>query len=460
MSAIGSYTSGPRHGRRQSSVDWRAVALAALVAAVAGGADDCRAQDFARQPQASTRSKSQAAPKDDYTRRLEFMLRSMRIARDVHVNRPEKPVLVKGAIEGLLASLDPEAEIYTRAELRRLMAVRAGRASAGVGLELRREAPGRRRERPGYTVVTAVDGSTAAAAGLKAGDLVIGIDGVAAGPLAQLDMVGNRLPGPAGTQVRLRIERAGGDGEEDVTLTRGDAAERAVAGRELGGGLAYVRIGHLGSNSVVGLERELSRLVAMGGPIEAAVLDLRSASGGSLADADGVADAFLERGGLGRLKTREGTGARAEARPGDLLSGQPLVVLIDGGTAGALESLAAVLKESGRARLVGTRSAGRGASRELVPLGADGEKGALRLVTSQLLTPAGQLIEGKGIAPDVVVEPDAQGRSCRSLDRRDTTTGLCVARPADQDPQLQRALALVSESRAVADGAAGRPRRD
>lgn len=404
---------------------------------------------------------SRAEPPDPLTARLELMLRSMRIARDWHVGRPTKSELLAGAIEGLLARVDPEAEVYTRADLRRIPRF-LHNANGDVGLEVRREPPARRQERRGYRVVSVRDGSPAATAGLKAGDLITRVDGRPAGGIAHLVMTHVELHGPVGSQVRLAVERGGEEAPTEVTLIRAAAASPGVTVDEVGPGIALVRLSSVDGLTANGLPIALGALAAL--PTSSSrgiVIDLRSVSGGGADEASSIGDAFLEAGGILKIQARSPGPMRSiEATPGDVAQGRPIVMLVDGGTAGAAEAIAAALRDNHRARLVGTRTAGRGAVRTLVPLGSHGEKGALRIATERLLTSTGATFEGKGLAPDVVAEQMPPSSRCRSLDiEAKSEPSSCVRRAVAEDAQLARAIVLLDEPMVTAKGAphAARP---
>ncbi len=374
----------------------------------------------------------------------------MRIARDWHVASPGKPQLVAGAIEGLLSRLDPEAELYTRSDLRRISRF-APSGGAGVGIELRREPAQRRSERRGYRVISTRDASPAALAGIKAGDLITHVDGLPAGDIQHLAMMHVSLAGAPGTGVRVVLERADDEASpEEVVLERTDAPGPTLAVDEIAPGIARIRLAALDENVTASLERALSGLSALKADAgsRGVVLDLRSTAADGPESAATIADAFLESGPVLRTVSRaRGSSRNADATPGDIAEGRPLVVLVDAGTAGAAEMLAAALHEGRRARLVGVKTAGRGAVRTLVALDARGGKGdQLRLTTGRLLTPAGAAIEGKGLMPDVVVEQTPATTRCRSLDIEDPAqAGRCVPRSVVQDGQLARAIALLGE---------------
>jgi len=384
---------------------------------------------------------------DPLTSRLELLLRSMRIARDWHVATPSKADLVTGAIEGLLARVDPEAEYYGHDDLRRISRF-APMGGAGVGIEVRREPAQRRHERRGYRVVATRDGSPAALAGIKAGDLITHVDGHPAGDIPHLVMVHIGLSGAPGTSLHLTIERLGDEtGAHELELTRTTKPGPQVVVDEMRPGIARIRVAAVGAGIATSVRDALAAhptLHANEGP-RGIVLDLRSTSGESVEAASALADGFLGSGPVLRTMTR---GARAgrtiEATPGDIATGRPMVVLVDAGTAGPVEALAAALQGGRRARIVGTGTAGRGALRTLVEVDRRTRKGAVRMTTERLLTPAGVPLDGKGVAPDVLFEQAPASVGCRSLDIVGPD-GRCGPRSFADDGQLARALAVLDE---------------
>ncbi len=396
---------------------------------------------------------------DELTPRLELMLRTMRIARDWHVNRPAKPELVAGAIQGLLQKIDNEAEVYSRADLRQLSATPA-EDSDRIGLEIRREPPIRRQASRGYRVVSSRDGSPAALAGLKAGDLITHIGGQPAGEMSYLSVMRNEFAGAPGSTLSLTLEREGGAGAIEVQLTRTPVQAPAVTVTTTGTGLVVIRVAAIETTVAATVERELAALrnPPAGAP-RGVVLDLRGTAGGSLTEAAALADTFLDQGVVLTTEARNPRdAASASATRGDAAAGSPLIVLVDAGTAGPAEVLAAALQDNKRARLVGTKTAGRGAVRSLRPLGRKGEKGALRIATSRLLTPAGKPIEGRGVVPDVSLEQARADPACRPIDIIDSAApGRCMRREISLDTQFERALGLLDEQ--VAAGTVATPPR-
>jgi carboxyl-terminal processing protease len=390
-------------------------------------------------------------PRDPLTTKLELMLKSMRIARDWHVEAPDKRALVTGAIDGLLVRLDPEAEFYAPADLRRFRGTPRG-ATADVGLIVRREERRRRAGSRGYRVVASRDGSPAARAGLKSGDLITQVNGQAAGDLSYLMLTQTILSGSAGQSIGLTVERgpAGMPETETLRLERremsGDHAAEIV---RIAPGALYIRAAELTPAAAADIEDRLG--TAADEATRGIVLDLRSVAFGTADGAAAMMDVFLSDGPLVAVAMRrDDAGKRPYARPGDAAQGRSLAVLVDAETAGPAEAVALGLRQANRARVVGVASAGRFEVRPLAPLGRRGEKGAIRIVTARYTpTQAPDPDTGRrAIVPDVVVEQAPAHAVCRGVDHPDLQAGqpICRKRQLAEDAQLSRALALLDDA--------------
>jgi carboxyl-terminal processing protease len=305
-------------------------------------------------------------------------------------------MLEQGALQGMVENLDPHSEFLDAAEYEEMRVSTAGSYS-GVGIEVA-ERDGR------VVVVTPIEGSPAYAAGVRAGDVLLEVDGrpVAAGTLEETI---DRMRGLAGSRVRLAIGRQGEPAPLHLELERSEVHVRTVRAEALPGRYGYVRITHFSDATPRDFERLLGKLQASEhGPLRGLVLDLRGNPGGVLESAVGIADEFLERGLIVRADGRTAD-ARFEmgANPGDVLQGAPLVVLVDRGSASGSEIVAAALRDHGRATLMGERTFGKGSVQTVMPL-RDGQ--ALKLTTSRYYTPSGVSIHDRGIDPDVAI-PDA-----------------------------------------------------
>ncbi len=297
--------------------------------------------------------------------------------------------LDRAAVDGMVASLDPHSAFLDRAEFDAMRVSTAGHYS-GVGLEVS--------EQDGRVVIVApLAGSPAEQAGLRAGDVLLAIDGqsVATGGLSAAI---ERMRGIVGSTVRLTVAREGEPEPLQFALERTDVHVHTVSASRLPGAFGYLRVTHFNDTTPRDLRRALSDLQA-DAPLAGMVLDLRGNPGGVLESAVGVADDFLESGVIVRAEGRA-AGSRFElyATDGDLLRRAPLVVLVDRGSASGAEIVAGALRDHGRATLMGERTFGKGSVQTVIPL-QDGQ--ALKLTTSRYFTPSGASIHERGIEPDM-----------------------------------------------------------
>ncbi len=300
--------------------------------------------------------------------------------------------LVEYAIQGMLSSLDPHSG-YLNAERYREMQIQTRGEFGGLGIEVTME-------NGLVKVVAPIDDTPAARAGIRAGDLISHIDGEPVMGLTLNEAV-QKMRGPVGTKIKLRILRKGVEKPIDVEITRAVIRISPVRAR-LEGDVAYVRITTFNERAASELEQAVARLRRESGDeLVGLVLDLRNNPGGLLEQAIAVADAFLEGGEIVSTRGRRPDSMqRFNARPGDITDGLPMVVLINGGSASASEIVAGALQDHGRAVVMGTRSFGKGSVQTIIPIPGHG---ALRLTTARYYTPSGRSIQALGIEPDIVV---------------------------------------------------------
>jgi len=300
--------------------------------------------------------------------------------------------LIEAAINGMLTALDPHSG-YLNPEKFNEMKVQTQGTFGGLGIEVTMEG--------GLVkVVSPIDDTPAHEAGLQPGDLITHLDGEQILGMALEDAV-EKMRGAVGTQIRLTIRR-GDQKPFDVTLTRAVIKIQSVRSR-LEGNVGYLRISSFSEQTASGVKEHIEQLKKdSNGELQGLVLDLRNDPGGLLSQAIAVSDAFLERGEIVSTRARNVEDAqRFNARPGDLLSGLPMVVLINAGSASASEIVAGALQDHGRAILLGTKSFGKGSVQTIIPLTGHG---AMRLTTARYFTPSGRSIQAVGIEPDIVVE--------------------------------------------------------
>jgi carboxyl-terminal processing protease len=314
-----------------------------------------------------------------------------RVEHDYVVEVDERKAM-QGAIQGMLASLDPHSSYMDPAEYREMQVTTRGEYG-GLGIEVTSEDGVVR-------VVSPIDETPAARAGVQAGDYLIAIGGQSIVGLTLNEAV-QRMRGDPGTDITITIAREGVD-SFDVTLRREVINVRAVTWRVEGGDIGVIRISTFNErtssmlqDAIRGVKRDT------GGRLRGVVLDLRRNPGGLLEQAVDVSDAFLDGGEVVSTRGRH-SDERRNARRGDDLAGVPMAVLIDGASASAAEIVAGALQDRNRALIVGTTSFGKGSVQTLIPING-GRDGALRLTTQRYYTPAGRSIQGAGIEPDMEV---------------------------------------------------------
>lgn len=312
-----------------------------------------------------------------------------RAVRSSYVDQVGAERLMRDAIRGLLAGLDPHSEYLDRSMLTDLDEDTRG-AYAGLGVEVL-YVDGLLR------VVSPIDDSPAARAGIKPGDIITRIDGVPV-PSSNGQQAVDKLRGAPGSEIALTIAREGSEEPLEITLQREVIKVASVRTRTLEPGFIYVRIAQFQQHTAGEVREKLRRATARG-RLRGAVIDLRSNPGGLLESAVEVSDAFLDEGVIvttrGRLEAANGSWS---ATRGDVAGGAPLVVLVDAGTASAAEIVAGALKDHHRAVVMGQRTFGKGSVQSVLPLeGGD----ALKLTTARYYTPAGVSIQAAGIEPDI-----------------------------------------------------------
>ncbi len=316
--------------------------------------------------------------------------------RTDYVEKPDEGKLIEAAVNGMLASLDPHSSYMDRKSFRDMQVQTSGQFG-GLGIEVTME-------EGLIKVVTPIDDTPAAKAGIMSNDVIIQIEADAVQGLT-LNQAVDKMRGPVNTPVKLKLQRPGQKDPIDVVLTRDVIRIRPVRSRAEGD-IGYVRITQFNEQTYEGLRTALDKLGTDIGQekLKGYVIDLRNNPGGLLDQAIMVSDAFLERGEIVSTRGRNSDeNQRFNAKAGDLTKGKPVVVLINGGSASASEIVAGALQDHKRATLLGTRSFGKGSVQTVIPLGGNG---AVRLTTARYYTPAGRSIQAKGIEPDQEVLQD------------------------------------------------------
>jgi len=315
--------------------------------------------------------------------------------RGQYVEEVEPKDLIEAAINGMLTSLDPHSS-YLPPDDFDDMQVQTRGEFGGLGIEVTQE--------DGFVkVVSPMDDTPAAAAGIQSGDFITQVNGESLMGLL-LDEAVERMRGPVGSEIVLTIVREGVADPFDVSIIRDTIKLTAVRSRVVGDAIV-LRVTTFNDQTYPNLEEGLNKSIAELGGIDnvsGIVLDLRNNPGGLLNQAIKVSDAFLEKGEIVSTRGRNPQdGERFNATGGDLAQGKPMVVLINGGSASASEIVAGALQDHRRAVVVGTKSFGKGSVQTLVPLRGDG---AMRLTTARYYTPSGRSMQALGVSPDIVVK--------------------------------------------------------
>ncbi len=340
-----------------------------------------------------------------------------RLVKDNYVDQVDDDKLLKGAINGMLASLDPHSSYLDGSGLQRLETMIDGNYS-GLGLSVQMEDGA-------VKVISPFRGSPAEKAGIKAGDYITHLDGVLYFE-RDLDEAVEKMRGAAGTSIRLTVFRAGRDEPFDVTVTRGVIELEPVTWK-LTDAVGVITVNEFSRDvgrDVAGAVQDLRKQAVAGGGLKGLVLDLRSNPGGSLDEAVALSDLFVSSGDIvsqrGRVAS-ENEFYRAESMfKGDIAKDLSLIVLIDAGSASASEIVAGALQDHRRAVIMGERSFGKGSVQSLIGLD---RTSAIKLTTARYFTPSGHSVQEGGIEPDLRVpqisDPDARVRSERAVRESD-----------------------------------------
>jgi len=313
-----------------------------------------------------------------------------------YVEPVDDHTLIKGAIDGMLAALDPHSDYLEGASFQRLTTMIDGNYQ-GLGISVQMD-------EGAVKVVSPFKGSPAEKAGIKAGDYITHVNGKLIYG-TDIDDAVEQMRGPAGSTVRLSIVREGRDEPFDVTVTRGVIQLQPVTSELKDGNIGYISVNEFSKDVGKDVLAAVKAVRAKaGGHLAGIVLDLRSNPGGSLDEAVALSDLFLTQGQIvsQRGRNREDTVYydAESVYPGDVAAGTPIVVLIDEGTASASEIVAGALQDQHRALIMGERSFGKGSVQSLLPLGKDS---ALKLTTARYYTPSGRSVQEGGIVPDIKV---------------------------------------------------------
>jgi len=324
--------------------------------------------------------------------------------RSDYVEPPDESKLIEAAINGMLTSLDPHSSYMDAKKFEEMRQQTTGEFG-GLGIEVTME-------NGAVKVVSPIDDTPAAKAGLMANDLITKLDGVPVDGMTLNEAV-DKMRGKVNTPIKLTIVRPGKD-PFDVSIMRDIIRVKSVKFDVENNDIGYIRISSFTEQTQGGLDQAITDIKKQSGDkLKGYIVDLRNNPGGLLDQAISVSDTFLERGEVVSTRGRNADETqRYNAQAGDQADGKPIIVLVNGGSASASEIVAGALQDHKRATIIGTRSFGKGSVQTIIPLGS---AGALRLTTARYYTPAGRSIQAKGIDADIVIEqelpPELQGKN-------------------------------------------------
>ena len=359
------------------------------------------------------------------------------IRRD-YVEEVDVSDLTEGALKGMLRSLDPHSVYLDSKQLNEEMERSSGEFG-GLGIEITME--------NGFVkVISPIDDTPAAEAGLQAGDYIIKINDEAVLGLT-LDEAVDKMRGPVGSEVVITVDRETAEAPFSVTITRAIIKVSAAEVKLIGDALV-VRIKTFSNNALGNIAEGIAEMAEEAGGIDNVagfVLDLRNNPGGLLQAAVHVSDAFLDQGEIVSVRgRRDSETERFLAEPGDLAEGKPIVVLINGGSASASEIVAGSLQDHGRAVVVGTKSFGKGSVQSLLPLGEG--RGGIRMTTARYFTPSGRSIQAQGIQPDINIRNRMSSEDVdedRFVTEAELRNALENESPVAPDPDIERTEANI-----------------
>jgi carboxyl-terminal processing protease len=343
-----------------------------------------------------TKTYSATTPNSEIYKQLDLFGDVLERVRADYVEEPDDTKLIETAINGMLNGLDPHSA-YLNAKHFQDMQVQTRGEFGGLGIEVTME-------KGVVKVVSPIDDTPAAKAGIQAGDLITHLDKKSIVG-ETLEQAVEKMRGLVNTPILLTIVRKGREEPLDIKIVRSVIRINAVKSRlEADGEVGYVKVTTFNEKTHANLVKAVEKLNKASGKIKSFVIDLRNNPGGLLDQAVAVSDDFLDKGAIVLTKGRNlQETQRSQARPGDITGGKKVVVLINGGSASASEIVAGAIQDHSRGTIIGTRSFGKGSVQTIIPLGGNG---ALRLTTARYYTPSGRSIQAKGIDPDIMVEQE------------------------------------------------------
>jgi carboxyl-terminal processing protease len=318
----------------------------------------------------------------------------MQRVRAEYVDPVDDKDLIENSINGMLTGLDAHSS-YMNAKAFKDMQIQTKGEFGGLGIEVNED-------KGIIKVVSPIDDTPAAKAGIKPGDIITALDGKTLIGMSLNDAV-DKMRGPPNSKIVLTIKRQNVEKPIELSLIRETIKIQVVKSRMEPNDIGYIRLSQFTEQADAGIKQAVKDLRAKnGGKLRGLILDLRNNPGGLLDQAVSVSSDFIDQGEIVSTRARHPEDSqRWDAKGDDILHGAPLVVLINGGSASASEIVSGALQDHRRAILLGTRSFGKGSVQTVIPLPGDG---AMRLTTARYYTPSGRSIQAVGISPDVPVQ--------------------------------------------------------
>lgn len=339
-----------------------------------------------------TQARRVGADIDSAYEKLKILADVFAIVERNYVEPVKVDQLIRGAINGMLETLDPHSSFMTP-EIYKEMQTETRGSFGGIGFEITI------RDKV-LTVVAPIEDTPASRAGIQSGDMILRIEGKSTKDMNLIDAV-KLMRGPQGSNVTITLMRQGFTEPKDLTLTRAIIPIRSIRSKMLEPGYGYIRISQFIERTLPDMESALNKMGSAEGPPKGLILDLRNNPGGLLEQAVKVADQFLDGGMIVYTEGRvEGQKMKFFAQKKEKVRDYPLIVLVNGGSASASEIVAGALQDHGRAVILGTHTFGKGSVQTIIPL-EDGS--AVRLTTARYFTPNGRSIQAQGIVPDITV---------------------------------------------------------
>jgi carboxyl-terminal processing protease len=354
------------------------------------------------------------------------------IIQNQYVDETEPREVIYGAVKGMLRALDPHSS-FMDPESYREMQVETSGSFGGLGIEITTRDDQ-------LTVVAPIEGTPAWRAGIQPGDRIVKIEGLATKDMNLPDAV-KRMRGPKGTKVTITIVREGTREPFDVSLVREVIQVQSIRSQEIEPGIGYIRVRQFQERTAPDLVASVEKF-DKAGKLTGLIVDVRNNPGGLLSAAVEVSEEFLGDGKLivyteGRVRNQN---MRFTAHARRAITEVPMVVLVNQGSASASEIVAGAIQDHGRGVVIGQQTFGKGSVQTIIPL-ADGS--GLRLTTARYFTPKGRSIHGKGITPDIVIDPPKDEVTAT----KPGTPPLSEAELMKRDVQLQRAIEILKASR-------------